>query len=83
MKLSILKVANAVPCGPKTETVFQSTEYDITEYDNFKLRIVHRSTKVMAHTSLFNSVYWKYLEEPNGPDSNGQPGKRGPKPKEG
>lgn len=60
MKLSILKVANAIPCGPRTEHVFQEAEYDIEESESFKLKITHKKTSVSVNTSYFNAVYWKY-----------------------
>lgn len=78
MKLTILKVANAIPCGPKTEHVFQESEYDIEEHDNFKIKIKHKRTQVEVNTSYFNAVYWKYMqsEESDGSGATKQPNKR-------
>lgn len=59
-KLKMLNCANAVYVKGANEKVFQSDVYDIEEYDAFKIRIKHKTSGKIAHTSFFNAVYWAY-----------------------
>lgn len=63
MKLSILRLANAAPCGPTTKDFFEDKEFVIEVYDDIKIRITHIRRGDQICTSFFNAVYWREIPE--------------------
>lgn len=65
MKIAVLKLANAIKCGPKTLDFLTSKTHDMTLSDGIVIRVQTKTKEaVSCYTSLMNTVWWHPLEEP-------------------
>ena len=62
VKLKCIKLANSVKCGPKEETFFIASQFNI-ELEFPIIRITHLGLGDMTETTAFNAIYWKRMPE--------------------
>lgn len=57
MKISYVKLANAIKCGTKTADNLLEKDFDMT-LDGVVIRVTEKKSNKSVFTSLFNAVYW-------------------------
>lgn len=59
MKMSVLKIAQSLKCGPRETDLFKNDSYDMTLFTNNVIVIKHREKEDTTFTSLANAQWWK------------------------
>lgn len=58
VKLTALKLANAVKCGPNEELFLTAARFDMTLSGGMFVKITHHESKQVCNTTLMNVIWW-------------------------